>query len=129
MGDGSLFNGIRNKVYNLQLENAVYMLGKKSNTEEYFSASDVFVMPSLHEGMPVTLVEAQANSLPCLASEVIDRTIDYGAVSFYSLDKSADEWAKSIQSMDLSRRQPAALLKKEYDINNVINLLRGLYEA
>ncbi len=48
-----------------------YFTGAVSNVAQYMSAMDVFLMPSQWEGLPVVLVEAQANGLPCIISDVI----------------------------------------------------------
>ena len=60
----------------LGISDAVIMVGSKTNTEDYYQAMDVFVFPSLWEGLPVSVVEAQANGLHCLLSDVITHDVD-----------------------------------------------------
>ena len=52
------------------------MVGSKTNTEDYYQAMDIFVFPSLWEGLPVSVVEAQANGLQCVLSDVITHDVD-----------------------------------------------------
>ena len=59
LGDGTLINEIKEKVKKLNIENNVKFLGVKSNVNDYLSAADLMLFPSLWEGLPVSLVEAQ----------------------------------------------------------------------
>lgn len=129
LGDGSLFNAIKNKVERLGIDEAVYIMGKQANTEDYYSASDLFIMPSLHEGLPVTLIEAQMNGLKCVVSDVIDKTVNYGSVEFHSLKKTAEEWAECIQEVDHKHLPVDQLLVNDYDIKEVKKQLKEIYEA
>ena len=56
-------------------------------------------MPSLFEGLPFSLVEAQAADLKCVVSDVVTETADIGLITYISLDKSAKEWAKEIDKV------------------------------
>lgn len=129
LGDGRLFNIIKKKINELGLCDVVYLLGKQSNTEDYYSASDLFLMPSFYEGLPVTLIEAQTNGLVCLVSDKIDKMVNYGIVDFYSLNNTPDEWAVCIQKINCNRQSVNKLLAKEYDIKETTKILEGLYEA
>lgn len=76
VGDGELFETVQQQCTQLGIRDAVIMVGSKTNTEDYYQAMDVFVFPSLWEGLPVSVVEAQANGLPCLLSDVITHDVD-----------------------------------------------------
>lgn len=76
VGDGELFETVQQQCTQLGIRDAVIMAGSKTNTEDYYQAMDVFVFPSLWEGLPVSVVEAQANGLPCLLSDVITHDVD-----------------------------------------------------
>lgn len=108
----------------------VVFAGKQRNVHEWLSALDVFAMPSLYEGLPVSAVEAQASGLTCLLSDTIPNDIDIsGRVEFMSLEKSAKEWAEKIISMfpydrtDVRQRIVAA----GYDINSTTQWLTDFY--
>ena len=81
---------------------------------------DCIVMPSIAEGFPVTLVEAQAAGLPCIVSDVITKEIDItGTVSFISLNDSIRKWKKMIYAnLDgLKRYENIEIMKsKGYDV-------------
>lgn len=76
VGDGELFDCIKEHIDKLNISDAVIMTGSKQNTEDYYQVMDIFVFPSLWEGLPVSVVEAQANGLHCLISDVITHDVD-----------------------------------------------------
>ncbi|MBQ4375398.1 MAG: glycosyltransferase, partial [Erysipelotrichales bacterium] len=92
--------------------------GRKGNVAEYLNAMDVLVLPSLYEGFPITLVEAQCSGLRCLVSDVITRSVDLtGNVRFFSLKESSDKWAKEAAALsEYDRKSFAEVLRdKGYD--------------
>lgn len=105
IGSGELMEGIKAKVSELALNDAVVFMGQCQNVHEWLSAFDVFLMPSLWEGLPVSVVEAQCSGLPCIISDVIDRDVDLtGQVKFLSLNESATQWATTIDSVSQTDR-------------------------
>lgn len=70
IGAGELENSIREKIVSLELEKCVDMVGIKSNVYEDLNNADIFVLPSLWEGMPITLIEAMGTGIPIIASNV-----------------------------------------------------------
>jgi glycosyltransferase involved in cell wall biosynthesis len=70
IGSGELEPGVRERVKELNLEECVEFLGLKSNVHKFLAEADIFVLPSLWEGMPMTLIEAMATGLPIVAAEV-----------------------------------------------------------
>lgn len=72
VGDGILRHEIENEIKQLGIAESVIFAGMQNNPEIFLSAMDCFVFPSIWEGMPLSLIEAQANGLPCLASSNID---------------------------------------------------------
>lgn len=73
VGDGSLRPEIESAAASLGLSGRVVFTGRRADTAALYQAMDVFAMPSLYEGLPVTLIEAQAAGLPCIASDRITR--------------------------------------------------------
>lgn len=97
IGEGFLESQIRDKVKNKNLDDKVLFLGKRDDVNDILSASDVFVMPSISEGLSMSLCEAQVNGLKCYTSSSVDKSSDIsGNVSFLDIDKGAMYWAKSI---------------------------------
>src|SRR5699024_5001288 len=75
-GVGELLELIKKKAARLGIEDAVIFYGTSNEMEKMWQAMDVFVMPSLHEGLPVTGIEAQASGLPCIFADTITREVD-----------------------------------------------------
>lgn len=71
IGDGPLLEKIKNQISGLKLEERVIIINNAFNVNELMCAMNVFIMPSIYEGLPLTLVEAQASSLPCIVSNNI----------------------------------------------------------
>ena len=97
VGDGMDMVKIRAKAEAMELSQKVRFLGVRSDVPALMQAMDVFVMPSLFEGLPVTLIEAQAAGLPCVISDVISKeSIITDLVSSIKLTDSPGEWADAI---------------------------------
>lgn len=97
IGNGELENQIKQKAKNMGLNENVVFVDFQEDIYRYYSLFDLFVMPSLFEGLPITLVEAQANGLSSLVSDAITRESDLtGLVEFYSLENGSDKWAERI---------------------------------
>ena len=80
-----------------ELADHVLFTGQVANPEAYYSAADVICFPSLNEGMPFALLEAQANGLPVVASDRVTTDVDlFGHISFLSLDDNARSWALEV---------------------------------
>lgn len=105
VGDGELFETVREQVKALGHAERVVMVGAKINTQDYYQAMDMFVFPSLWEGLPVSVVEAQANGLPCLISDVITQDVVLtNLVKKVSLEKE-DCWISAIEQQKRKIRQ------------------------
>lgn len=93
VGDGALRPQIESYIAEKHLQDSVILTGVQSNTWDYYQAMDVFLMPSLYEGLPVSLVEAQAAGLPCCVSSTVPHEAAITElVRFKSLDAPAEEW-------------------------------------
>jgi glycosyltransferase involved in cell wall biosynthesis len=130
VGDGSLKQSLENKVAMLNLSNDVIFTGFTKNVNEYYSAFDYFVMPSLFEGLSISLVEAQFNGLKCISSDSVDPTSDISKnVVFLSLKKSANDWAQEIINIE-SMRDINILknINQDFLIENSVKKLEKFYE-
>lgn len=95
--DDSLKNQIKAKVKELGLEEAVLFLGVREDVDRVVQAFDLFLLPSLFEGLPVTMVEAQAAGLPCVISDKVPIQCDItGNVQVVALDDAPEKWADKI---------------------------------
>lgn len=94
IGQGPLLEPIKEKVKNLNLTNSVLFLGQRNDANELYQAMDVFLLPSLYEGLPVVGVEAQAASLLCiLSASMTKETKVLDTTEFISLEESSTTWA------------------------------------
>ena len=70
VGDGSLRNKLENQTYQLGIKNKVIFMGERDDVPEILKTFDIFVLPSLNEGMSNTILEAMATGIPVIASNV-----------------------------------------------------------
>lgn len=109
LGEGPLMEDTRTLAEELGVAEQVHFLGNHKNIADYYQAMDYFVYPSRYEGMPGTIVEAQASGLPCLMSDTICReVIATELVETMSIEKEPKVWAEELQ-----RRIDALVSKQE----------------
>ncbi len=97
IGEGSLMPAVKEKAKSLGILQSVKFMGKQENTAGYYQAMDYLVFPSRFEGMPGTVIEAQAAGLPCLISENISEEVKVTElVQFASLAETPKAWAKRV---------------------------------
>lgn len=102
VGDGPLIDEIKEKANENNLSDKVIFTGIRSDVSDLMQAMDVFVFPSLYEGLPLTIVEAQAAGLPCLISDVISsECILTDLIEEKPLSDGAKQWAN--RTIELSR--------------------------
>lgn len=97
-GDGPLRTDMENLAAKLGLDDDVRFIGIEERVHALLKTLDVFVMPSLYEGLPVTLVEAQASGVPCVISDGITEEADagLGLVKRLSLKEPPRQWATAV---------------------------------
>lgn len=96
-GQGLLMEDIKNKVKELNLDGSIKFLGQRNDANELYQAFDVFLLPSLYEGLPVVGVEAQASGLLCyLSDDMTKETKVLDITKFMSLNNTPEEWANNI---------------------------------
>lgn len=130
-GQGPLQEEIKNKVQELGLESKVKFLGQINDTYKLYQALDIFVLPSLYEGLPVVGVEAQATGLLCeLSNDMTKETKVLDTTRFISLNTSAEEWATIILD-DYSKFKrhdtTSEITKNNFNIKNETSKLENEY--
>ena len=123
VGKGELENEIKEQIADLGIVDKVIFTGVRSDIPSILSAMDVFVMPSFYEGMPNTVIEAQATGLPCVISDSITREANItGLVEYLPLGNSCD-WAKKTLSLISEKRFDTKqhVVDNEYDIESVVD--------
>lgn len=110
----------------------VVFLGMRNNVSELLQTADVFVFPSIKEGLPVSVIEAQAAGLPVLMSDSVtdEALITENAVSL-SLDESAQKWAKKAIELSKSQKKDNFEIMKSagWDIYDCANQLANYYKG
>lgn len=97
IGDGEYKEELEKQVKEKQFEGKIYFLGSRKDVNEWISAIDCLLMPSLFEGLPFVLVEAQAAGLPCVVSSAVSEEADLtGLVEFIDLTEKTEVWADKI---------------------------------
>lgn len=129
IGTGELEESIKEKVNNLHLKDNVMFLGNKNDVNQLMQAMDIFVFPSHYEGLPVTLVEAQASDLFIVKSNnVPSQCIMTPHILSLSLDSTAKEWAQQILNIHYQRGNTSRYIKDAgYDIKQNSQWLQDFY--
>lgn len=128
-GQGPLKDLILNKVHALQLENHVKFLGQVTDINQYYSVFDLFILPSLYEGLPVVGIEAQAAGLPCLLADNITREVILPTMHpVFQKDFNPTEWANTITKL-LNAKTPRKSPPTTHQFNSKqsIKQLTSLY--
>lgn len=131
VGEGELRAEIEDKVKKLGLTEQVVFTGLRSDVSDLMQAMDVFVFPSHYEGLPVTLIEAQAAGLPCLISDRVPiECKKTDLVRQEALSKSAEEWAEVILKLKgiQHRKTYQEIVAADYDIKENAKKLSKIYE-
>ena len=96
LGNGEEEKNLTFKISQMGLSSNVLMLGNKENVAQYLSAADIGLFPSLYEGLPIALIEAQANGLPIISSMFITRELAITQnVNFVQLD--SEDWFSELE--------------------------------
>lgn len=130
-GEGTLENEAKQRAKELGIADNVMFLGFRADANELMQAMDVYVMPSLYEGFPVTGVEAQVSGLPCVFSDTITKEADLSENTKYiSLNDDNVKWAEVI--IDLSENSDRNKAKERLkarglDIKDMAKTLENIY--
>lgn len=125
VGTGELENQIKQKTTREQQEKSIIFLESRDDVHDIMQAFDLFLFPSLFEGLPVTMVEAQAAGLKCFISDKIPQEcILTDNVEVIGLSENARQWAKKIlgSMKDFERKDTyQEIRKKNFDIKKMQN--------
>lgn len=129
VGAGPLLRQIKDQIRLLGIENHTFILSNRGDIPEILAAMDVFVFPSLYEGVPLALLEAQAAGLPCVISKSISEEIicsDY--VRAIDLEEKEEKWVGAINKpvkVSGSKKNDINI----FDINKIIEQLEDIYNT
>lgn len=132
LGDGELFDEIHQMANEMNLEEVCFH-GSVENVNEYLKASDLFILPSKYEGLPVTLVEAQSAGVKCLVSNGVPTEADFNLGLMEALPLEKDIWVTRIKQCVSNKKRIAqsdiesAIRNRGYDIRDSANKMLEVY--
>lgn len=130
VGDGELRKHIEDKVKKIGLKDKVLFLGIRNDVPNLLKMSDAFVFPSLWEGLPVSVVEAQAAGLPCYISDRITRDVNItDLVHNLPIEDGSSKWANAIKEGLFTKRENTMeeIKKSGFDITESADWLVKFY--
>ena len=117
------------------LEDYVQLLGVRRDVNQLMQQADAFILPSKYEGMPLTLIEAQAACLPCVAADTFSHEVDFGLsqIRWMVLSSPIIAWADAVEAVATQGGTPrerveAAVREKGFDVNCFAEKLCMLYQ-
>lgn len=138
VGSGPMMEEIQSKAEHMGLSDAVVFTGSDPEPSKYYMAMDAFLFPSTYEGLGIVAVEAQAASLPVLASDVVPRAVVVGDdVEFLSLNEPPEVWAQALDTLVKKHRSSPpdgeallrAMRNQHYDIDREVDWLHNYYQS
>lgn len=132
LGEGGGMQAAKEKVRKLGLEKQVLFMGNRKDVENYYQVMDYFVFPSHFEGLPGTVVEAQAAGLRCIISDHITSEVGFSELVHYeSIEGTADLWADFIlEHAFYERRDMSSTVKKAgFDVSGQAQIMGDFYQT
>ena len=128
IGDGEGMEKIKQLLSFYKLEDKVLFIGAVSNPQDYYQAMDVFILPSLYEGLPVVGVEAQTSLLPSLFSNNVTKEVLINN-NAKQIPLELNEWIKELENIDVNNRVNVEnkVLNSRFNISNEAKKLEEKY--
>lgn len=127
IGSGELESELKEKAKRYRVYDNILWLGNRDDVPVLLNAMDVFVLTSHFEGLPVVMMEAQANGLRCVVSDAVTRECDFlDGNQYLSLEAGPEKWAVTIaQTANMGRAEkPAKILQEHgYELNNAVDVV------
>lgn len=130
VGAGHLEPEVKAKIHELNLEQNVNLLGARKDVPVLLFQHSLFLLPSIHEALPISLIEAQAAGCLCLAADCVPESANCGALLRLSLRQGAEAWADYIEKLHDEQKQYPIDEEKlnAYDIRTTTAQVAALYE-
>ncbi|HFI0697972.1 TPA: glycosyltransferase family 1 protein [Streptococcus suis] len=134
VGTGPNFEKIKAIVETNDYKDRIILYGNSEKPSKMYSAMDIFMLPSLYEGLPVVLIEAQISGLPCIVSDSVTREMDFGGISWQSIKSDPQIWADAVvdlrKKININRENYYLENRNqifEYDIEKSVKHLEEIY--
>ncbi len=131
IGDGDDREMLQNTARELKIQDKVIFVGNTTNVQNYLSAMDVFVFPSLYEGLPLSILEVQANGLPCIISDTVPPDVFLtDLIHPLSLKNDKEKWINEILAVNRNTKTdyPLQLKNAGFDIHTAMKKVYEIYE-
>lgn len=129
IGEGELRTKVEQKIETLGLKEHVLMLGARNDVPDLLNIMDVFLFPSLWEGLPISLLEVQTNGLAVVSSDNVTKEVQINEnVIFLDLNLGAKKWAECILNMNKERLNHEKIIEAGYKIDDAVGELVELYK-
>ena len=137
-GRGDLLDRLKGEASGMGLEKNIEFLGYREDIPQLLQAMDIFILPSLSEGTPLSILEAMASQKPIVATDVggLSEIVKNGETGFLVPSKDPESLAEKIllvlENRELAEKIVAEARKKivkEYDLNNMVKRYVHLYES
>ena len=133
IGDGKLLEKVKIESVNMHIYENLVFIGNTEKVNEYMQMFDIFVFPSIYEGLGIVAIEAQASGLKCVVSSGVPSAVDIsGNVKFLKIDEeNISEWANEIIKSRTYERQNLSdcIIKSGYDIKKSVISLESTYAS
>lgn len=129
-GAGALMGSVKEHARELGVLDSIIFAGVVKNCNEFMMAMDVFIFPSIFEGFPVSILEAQATGLPAVISDVITTEVDLTSlVNRMSINESPSLWADKILSLQASERSQYnnVIVRSRFNMSETVKWFETLY--
>lgn len=133
VGEGPLEDNIRAQVKTAGLSDHIIFLGNRKDVNKLYCAADMFLFPSLHEGLGIVVIEAQACGLPCIVSNAVplEADMEVGLLHTLKLEKYIKTWVDMIienkQNIETRISHKEKILKGKYNISCIATQMQKFY--
>lgn len=126
-GTGDKYEEVLNKVNKSKIKEQCILLKNIKNVDDYYSASDCLILPSLYEGFAVSVIESQASALPCVLSPTITKEFESPIIYFSKSLTNLDDWINEIKKAKNNDRNKNNVDLKKFDITVACSDLKKYY--
>ena len=132
VGEGDMRQSIEQRISEYGLIDDVILTGRRRDIREMLSSFDLFLMPSVFEGTPVSVLEARSSGLPCMLSDSITKSVSMPGVYYFKLDAGPSKWAKEAKNIlentsQMNRYDYIEVVNHGFDISVESNKLQDYY--
>ena len=132
VGNGSEIECIKKLVCQKRLEHEVTFIGESHAVADLLQAIDIFLLPSLYEGLGIVALEAQAAGLPCILSNGVPKVVKcIELCTFLSLDDGAKKWSDKVMEFSENKNRQLDIAERKrimkFDIQNITNDIEDIY--